>query len=163
MSDFLTKPIDPQRMLEVIQLWHPQATGTAPPPVLKQEEDKAPDIQPLKLPGIDVEDGLHRMLNRQPLFEKILRDFEARFTGETARIRAALAADDLALATRRAHSVKGTGGMISAKELAILAAALEQAIKSSSPEIEDCLDRFDIELERVLGSIRSAFDIAKAD
>ena len=112
-----------------------------------------------ELPGIDSEDGLRRMLNRRPLFEKILRDFESRFSGETARIRAALAAEDLVLATRRAHSIKGTGGMISAKELAILAAALEQAINSNSPETEGCLSRFDSELERVLGGIRSAFDI----
>lgn len=154
MNDFLTKPIEPLQLLETIQRWRPVKTSA---PLAPQEATLNGKCS--ELPGIDSEDGLRRMLNRQPLFEKILRDFESRFSGETTRIREALAADDLVLATRRAHSIKGTGGMISAKELAILAAALEQAISSNSPETEGCLSRFDSELERVLGGIRSAFDI----
>ena len=157
MNDFLTKPIEPVQLLEVILRWLPVKTSAPKAPQAVPADGKLPE-----LPGIDAEDGLRRMLNRQALFERVLRDFEARFTGEAARIREALAAGELSLATRLAHSVKGTSGMISARNLATLAAALEKAISSNSPEIDSCLAHFEIELERVLGGIRGAFKAADA-
>ncbi len=162
MNDFLTKPIEPEQLLEVIQLWRPTTAApasSAPPPEQKKIATEGADLS--KLRGIDVEEGLQRMLKRQALFEKILRDFESRFSGETSRIRAALAAGDSILAARQAHSVKGTGGMISARELASRAAALEQAIIANSPTTADCLDHFDKALEDVLGGIRAVFGSAR--
>ena len=159
MNDFLTKPIDPQLLLAAIQRWRPKTPITRaskPEPIEIATSAKFPDI-----PGIDVDDGLRRMLNRKPLFEKILLDFESRFVGETERIREALATGDTDGATRRAHSIKGTGGMVSAKELAVRAAALEQAIRANSSDVADCLDRFDEELERVLAGIQLAFGNAR--
>lgn len=37
-----------------------------------------------ELPGIDKQDGLTRMMNKPLLYEKILRDFHARFMNEAA-------------------------------------------------------------------------------
>lgn len=51
--------------------------------------------------------------------------------------------------------------MVSAKELAVRAAALEQAIRANSSDVADCLDRFDEELERVLAGIQLAFGNAR--
>lgn len=116
-----------------------------------------------ELPGINVEDGLRRMLNRVALYEKVLRDFHERFAGETERICEALSATDIELAARRAHSLKGTGGMIGATTLATLAAELEQAIRARSPELAEYLDRFDHELRQVLAGIESAFRLGPAD
>ena len=155
MNDFLTKPIDPDLLLATIQRWRPKTSETVTSSVAAAKP--APPATFPDIPGIDVHDGLHRMLNRQPLFEKILRDFHSRFDGETARIREALAAGDTDGAMRRAHSVKGTGGMVSAKELAVRAASLEQAIRTQAPDLADCLAHFDEELARVLAGIQRAF------
>jgi PAS domain S-box-containing protein len=157
MNDFLTKPIEPAQLIEVINRWKPQRVLEASPPVSSQQP--ARDAFPAKLPGIDIEEGLHRMLNRWSLYEKVLRDFHARFSGETGRIRDALAVNDIETATRLAHSLKGTGAMISATTLAASAAELEQAIKSASPEQTACLNRLDQALSQVLDGIKSAFNM----
>jgi len=109
------------------------------------------------LPGIDSSDGLRRMMNKAPLYEKVLRDFHTRFNGEAERIRQALAAGDRDSATRMAHSVKGTGGTIGARELFARAQALEESIKGARPDHGEQLSAFESELEYVLGGIAAAF------
>ena len=112
-----------------------------------------------ELPGINVEDGLQRMMNRTTFFEKVLRDFHARFIGETERILAALAANETEEATRRAHSLKGLCGNIGASKLADLARELEFAIKESKPELDNVLSLVDAELAVVLDGIKQGFKI----
>jgi CheY-like chemotaxis protein/HPt (histidine-containing phosphotransfer) domain-containing protein len=162
MNDFLTKPIEPAQLISVIQHWMPlRAAETSP--LASAAAQPAPEAPTPDLPGIDYEDGLRRMLNRRPLYEKVLRDFHARFSGETERIREALAADDVETATRLAHSLKGTGAMISATSLPALAAELEQALRNGAPEQLACLDQLDLALSQVLGGIKSAFKIEGPD
>ncbi|HLO61935.1 MAG TPA: Hpt domain-containing protein, partial [Azonexus sp.] len=91
------------------------------------------------------------------LYEKVLRDFATRFAGEAGRIRHALAAGDRETAARQAHSLKGTGGTIGAKQLAALALELEQAIKDDGADPEAKLVAVTAELEQVLAGIGAAF------
>ena len=162
MNDFLTKPIDPAQLIRKIQkfghLWAapPQpATHPAPP----AEAEPAPSTLPPfpALPGIDTADGLRRMMNKQALYERVLRDFRARFRGEPGRIREALAAGDRITAMRLAHTLKGTGGTIGASHLAALARELEEAIKQEQPGEDASLAALEIELDQVLGSIEAKF------
>jgi response regulator RpfG family c-di-GMP phosphodiesterase len=161
MNDFLTKPIEPAELISVIQRWRPRRARESSPPATVAQP--APDALISNLPGIDFEEGLRRMLNRRALYEKVLRDFHARFSGETERIRDALAANDVETATRLAHNLKGTGAMISATSLAASAAELEQALRNGAPEQLACLDQLDLALSQVLGGIKSAFKIEGPD
>ena len=157
MNDFLTKPIEPPQLIAIIQRYRPArpaddaaTEAVAPTPATKT----IPEI-----PGIDVADGLRRMLNRQALYEKVLRDFHVRFVGEAGRIRQSLAAGDTEAAARQAHSLKGTGGMVGAKGVAEQAALLEQAIKAGSPEVDERLAKFEGELNQVLDGIKAVFGL----
>jgi PAS domain S-box-containing protein len=154
MNDFLTKPIEPPQLIAIIQRYRPASAGSEAAPQVPLPAATIPDI-----PGIDVTDGLRRMLNRQALYEKVLRDFHARFVGEAGRIRQSLAAGDMEAATRQAHSLKGTGGMVGAKGVAEQAALLELAIKNGSPEVNDRLAQFESELNLVLDGIKAAFGL----
>ena len=162
MNDFLTKPIEPAQLIAMIQHWKPDhAVGQAQPEKpAATASGEAPGIP--DLPGINVVDGLRRMLNRVSMYEKILRDFHARFSGEATRIREALGNQEIDVASRRAHSLKGTGGMIGATTLAALAAALEQAIKNRSPDMAEHLERFELELDRVLDGIKAAYKLEES-
>ncbi|MBS1138903.1 MAG: hypothetical protein H6R13_356 [Proteobacteria bacterium] len=158
MNDFLTKPIEPANLIAVIQRWRPAPPSIEVPAPTAPQATIRTSIP--EIPGIDTERGLQRMLNKAALYEKVLRDFHSRFTGESDRIRAALTAADTNTAARSAHSLKGTGGMIGANTLAAIAADLEQAIIATSPETPAHLERFEKELNQVLAGIKSAFDIA---
>ena len=75
------------------------------------------------------------------------------------RIREALGNQEIDVASRRAHSLKGTGGMIGATTLAAQAADLDQAIKNRSPDMAEHLKRFEQELDRVLDGIKAAYKL----
>lgn len=163
MNDFLTKPVDPSQLIWMIRNFpfgeNPPPTVTAPvQPALR--EQPPPGLKPTafpELPGIDTADGLRRMMHKSALYERVLRDFRSRFSGEPERIREALAAGDRATATRLAHSLKGTGGTIGASQLAALARELEEAIKEEQPDEAGRLSALESELDRVLGSIAASF------
>ncbi|HLO64023.1 MAG TPA: Hpt domain-containing protein [Azonexus sp.] len=114
------------------------------------------------LPGIDTVDGMRRMMNKASLYEKILRDFHARFVNEPQAIRAALASSDLGAAERHAHSAKGLAGTIGAADLQEAARALEMALHDGDAAPEQCLLRFESELQLILDSIATGFGIGRA-
>ena len=158
MNDFLTKPIDPCQLIRIIQRFPHAEPAPLPPEAYPATTPPSPDTPPFpEIAGIDTGDGLRRMLHKPVLYERVLRDFRKRFTGEPGRIRDALAAGDHATATRLAHSLKGTGGTIGAIRLASLAKDLEEAMKESRPAQDEILAAFEDELEHVLASIEAAF------
>lgn len=116
-----------------------------------------PEIPPL--PGINVVAGMRRMMNKTHLYEKVLRDFHARFRAEKAQLEVALASGDLEDATRRAHSAKGLAGSIGAEDLQAAALALEMGIREGSGDLEVRLERFCAALAVVLESIAAAYGL----
>ena len=166
MSGFLTKPIEPEQLLETIQRHAPRHSAQPSPPSAtalasalptRETTKPAPPASFPDIPGIDVADGLRRMLNKAALYEKVLRDFHARFLGEPDRIRQALAGGERDTAARMAHSIKGTGGTIGAKELYQLAKNLEEAIKAALPDQPEKLAACESELDKVLNGIAATF------
>ncbi len=158
MNDFLTKPIDPSQLIRIIQRFPRAESPTLPPDAPLAATASPPEMPPFpEIAGIDTGDGLRRMLHKPVLYERVLRDFRKRFTGEPGRIRDALAAGDHATATRLAHSLKGTGGTIGAIRLASLAKELEESMKESRPAQDEILATFESELEYVLASIEAVF------
>jgi HPt (histidine-containing phosphotransfer) domain-containing protein len=111
------------------------------------------------LPGIDKADGLRRMMNKPALYEKVLRDFHARFMAEPEVIRAAMQAGDYATAERRAHSTKGLAGTIGALGLQNASKELELALRQGETLPDGIFQRFESELNAVIASIAQGFRI----
>ncbi len=157
MTDFISKPIDPEQLHQMLQRWRPntEQADTA----LSQEKKPmtTPDGLP-ELPGIDRTLGMKRMMNKVALYEKVLRDFHGRFANEAAQIRATWESGDFASAERRAHSTKGLAGTIGATSLQEAALALEYALKEGKAPA-DVYDRFTEELRTVIDGIAQAFNI----
>ena len=79
--------------------------------------------------GLDVEQGLRRVLGKQPLYLNMLRKFRAAAQHTLADVAAALAAGDVATAERLAHTLKGTAASIGAEPVQAQAARLETALR----------------------------------
>ena len=158
MNDFLTKPIDPSLLQDTLFHWRPRQDASAP--TRTQETTPMTPANGLPdLPGINTAEGLRRMMNKPSLYEKVLRDFHARFTDEAKAIRAAISAGDFSTAERRAHSTKGLAGTIGAVGLQNAALNLEQALHNGETTLESMFDQFENELGVVIGSIARAFGI----
>ncbi|WP_295008298.1 Hpt domain-containing protein [uncultured Dechloromonas sp.] len=122
---------------------------------MTEASDELPD-----LPGIDKAAGLRRLMNKPKLYEKVLRDFHARFRNETQTLRAAIDSGDLATAERLAHSAKGLAGTIGAGGLQDISRVLELALHNGDPLLEDYFTGFAQELATVLAGIAQGFGIA---
>lgn len=135
MNAHITKPIDPDHVLETISDWiTPDNTDLAntvtKPKIVDQSIDVFPD-----LPGINVADGLKRLRGNSAAYKRILLNFLNKQSDSDEVIRIHIQDTDWDEATNIAHSLKGSGGNIGAEQLHKDAAALEQACRAKDQDM----------------------------
>ncbi|TRZ67938.1 MAG: response regulator, partial [Rhodocyclaceae bacterium] len=136
MQDFVTKPIEPDELFGALLRWiKPRHPPTHQAPLATQEAAADGEL-PGDVAGLDVANGLRRVLGKKSLYLSMLRKFVAGQKGAPDEIRAALAADDSATAERLAHTAKGVAGNIGATEVQQHAAVPEAVLKARRPRGE---------------------------
>jgi len=171
MNDHVTKPIDPDRLFQVLRqqagrtAGGPAAGSDAPRPdgrdVLAGRARPAADDLPIpEVGGLDAVAGLKRLAGNRGLYLDLLRKFAEGQQDTPARLAAALAADDRPLAERLAHTLKGVAGNIGAGEVQAAAADLEQALRDGlpRPDLEGTEARCARVLNGFLGRLREALN-----
>ena len=124
-DDYLTKPIETERLLEALELAcsasqpetaqrpSPRSTASVPDPAVKPHNDSAGPIRS-RLPA----DGE---------FQSIAKSFVFSVDGRITTLRQAVAMQDEAAVVAEAHKLKGAGGMAGYPEIAEVALRVEQA------------------------------------
>ena len=151
MNDFISKPIDPDTLRQVLLRQFPgsnKGNGT------ERSTERAAELP--DLPGIDTREGMRRVMQKAALYERILRDFHSRFSDEANVIRQALASGDMATAERKAHNIKGLAGTIGANHLQDCAKALENALRGTTG-FEGELSAFATALQEVIEGLARHF------
>ena len=114
-----------------------QAAALAAAAVPREVKPQAVEVEDADLPsgidGLDMANGLRRVLGKKPLYLSMLRKFVAGQKSATAEILKALEGNDWDTAERLAHTLKGVSGNIGATGLQQLAEKLEAAIKERQP------------------------------
>jgi two-component system sensor histidine kinase/response regulator len=101
-------------------------------------------------------DGVARLMGDGALFARVLARFRKEYRHAADGIRGALAAGDVQLALRLAHTLKGAAGMIEAVPLREEAQALEHALRHGGADPGPHLARLERALERVLHELDAA-------
>ncbi len=157
MNDYLSKPIDPEKLLALLIKWIKPGERVIPDHLRDRFGEKTPvdEGPPLAdLPGISVKSGLNKAGGNRKLYRKLLSKFGRNHSNVATDIKHALNRDDPETATRLAHTVKGVAGNIGAQDLHLAAAKLEAALKQAQAEnITGLLDVFSESLDLVLKSI----------
>ena len=175
MNDHISKPINPGEFYHIIGSWCSKylsngqdgvklasnlAWGEAATPLAPTAlDDDAPGEQAImQIAGLNVADGLSRMLGDQSMYLELLGRFRDGQQEVVMKIRAALANDEHSLAERFAHTLKGVAAMIGAQDVQATAAKLEQACKqgASNAQIEAQLQELDQHMHVLLGGIQRA-------
>jgi two-component system, sensor histidine kinase and response regulator len=140
MNDCVTKPINPDKLKEVLVRWikpRPVKLPVSADP--GQSPGPSPDL-PEALPGIDVPAALARMVGNRQLFIKLLMAFTRNYLRVDQQIREAVSQGDLELALRITHTLKGVAGNLSATDIFKSAQELESALRLDQKSlIEDGL------------------------
>ena len=98
---------------------------------------------------IDRKDGLKRLMGNVQLYEKILKDFAIQYENIVEQLRSYLR-DDIKLAKRTTHTLKGLSANIGAKALHKITAELDET------QDEALLEPLETELEKVINEIKSS-------
>jgi signal transduction histidine kinase/CheY-like chemotaxis protein len=159
MNDHISKPIDPGNLFETAGRFFKskepvtpvKPTQTAGPP----NGNGLPDIE-----GLDVKDGLNRVLGNKKLYLDILRMFAEQQAPVADQIATALSRGDVRLAERLAHTLKGVAGNIGAKSLQAASGDLEKLIreKAAAAEIEISRQNVSAVLAPLLNRLRIALN-----
>lgn len=160
MNDHVAKPIEPDELWKTLLKWIAPSTsehhdGEMTLTTESHQED-TPMI-PASIPGLDVTEGLRRVLGKKSLYLSMLRKFVSGQKNFTAQISQALEEEDWGLAERLAHTLKGVAGNIGAGEIQGLALTLEMAIrrKDLPSEITPLFTVLQTPLQELIAAIES--------
>ncbi len=154
MDDYLTKPLNAERLLEVINAHlQPAGRGSATEADDPSYDMEAPVAEGSPLP-IDGELLLKRWSGHEGLVRRILTTFAAQAGADLAQIERSIAAGDAGQTERLAHGLKGAAGYIAAGRVYELAAQLETMGRAAeSRDTGVCVERLREELNRCLDYI----------
>lgn len=119
MNDFLSKPVDPQRLASVLLRWLPLAA-------LANQA-----LTALALPGFDISGSIDR-LGSEALLRRVLAGYNKDFADWELCARTAWQANDLSGLRQLAHALKGGSSSAGAVEAEQAAAALKQALRGGT-------------------------------
>ncbi|NVD96782.1 response regulator [Massilia sp. BJB1822] len=133
MNDFIAKPIDVGQLFATLARWiKPRRPAASTAAVREEAQESLPQI-----PGLQMEAALQRVGGNAKLMRKLLIRFVETQADVMDRIAAAVDNNDLASATREAHTVKGLAGNIGAAGVADSAAQLESMLSHGVEEGRD--------------------------
>ncbi|MDR2636931.1 MAG: response regulator [Zoogloeaceae bacterium] len=164
MRDHLAKPIEPEQLWRVLCRWIPPraqpasvsaSTATPVSSDMREESVALPD----GIPGLDVENGLRRMLGKRLLYRVMLEKFLARQRDMPVRFRAALASgkEDWELARRLAHTLQGLAGNIGCAGIQRSALELENLCRERAERWQGALAALEAALFPVLRDLEAFF------
>ncbi len=159
MDDYVSKPIDSEKLLFTLSKWIPEKPGNKA--VLQAAANRpagpAGGVAPedaggasAALPGIDLQQGLKRLGQNKALYRMILSEFQQEYAGAVAEMRRFRAENDWKGATRYAHTIKGMAGNLSATDLyeaslemeLVFDARVEASVAGSLDQFETALNQF---------------------
>jgi two-component system, sensor histidine kinase and response regulator len=127
MNDHITKPLNVQRMFEIMLKWAPgrsvRRADTRLPFVVGQEPP------PPVIEGLNVEAGLQVCAGNRQLYQRLLTKFVQAESDFSSRFAAAIQVSDQTAAIRIAHTLKGSAGTLGAAALQDAASQLEEACR----------------------------------
>ncbi len=167
MDDYVSKPLDPDRLVQVIESHlrgnrEPQEEPSRPSED-RPNTDRRLDATVDNLPGpdastpFDIDTLLKRWGNDREFAGQLIAKFVKRAPDDLEALRQAVMVGDVKEATRLAHGLKGAAGYVAAEKVREIAAKLETMGRDGDlSDAEACLMQLQSELARCMESAPQA-------
>jgi len=134
MNDYVSKPVEPDEMRQVVHRWTVGGTETKEPARAPAEPEKPATI------ALDLDAALRRASGNMALLIKMMQRFQSDAPNFSRNFEEMRAAADHEGAVRTAHSLKGIAGTIGLLELQTAAGKLESAARDDASEevVREC-------------------------
>jgi len=159
MNDHIAKPIHFNQMFATLARWVKPAAAARSPAQGRTQARPLPELQ-----GIDTSAGLANVVGNETLYRRMLDMFVDREADFQQRFHAALAAGEIADATRAVHDLKNEAGTLGMGPLGHAAAALERAVNDGAgpSDLELLQSRVTTLLDPVIAGLRAFGPLAAA-
>ncbi|SDY75373.1 hybrid sensor histidine kinase/response regulator [Tindallia californiensis] len=162
MNDHLTKPIDPQKLFELLLYWTSEKAVSPKEEKEDCEQEKAQISEGCSkeiIPGISISEGVERFLGDEALFMQILEHTWKHWKEMNDKIKTAYQRKDNSLLKVQVHKIKGTSGNISANRLYHAAAELESnLLKNQLVHLDLYYKEFQAAMEEVMIGLEVLFN-----
>jgi two-component system sensor histidine kinase/response regulator len=160
MMDFLSKPINPARLFEVVNTWIGTAGRKSPLRAnqlqdLKQANGHA--LFPAHLAGINLEEGLIHLSGNLQLYSDLLQKFHDRNRGFEKTLMKEHGNGNGDVVKRMVHTLKGTSGSLGMKRLYEACTLAEPQLNGKDQPLEKLVRDVIRELNIVLKSLEDGF------
>jgi CheY-like chemotaxis protein len=152
MDDYVSKPIEPERLFEVLQLWISGDRKRQEFLTQGRNQQKKSGEMPVRfqeISGFDTQAALARLGGNIELYKKLLHKFSRTHVANLDALRKALKHGNRKQAEELAHTLAGVSGNLGANALQQAASDLETALKTESSEI----------LEHLFETLASDFEL----
>ena len=151
MSDFISKPIDPYKMLDTIEKWLVKSTH----PSTSAKRNGTMDMEIPMLDGVDLQDGLSHLGGNRKLFHDMLLKFVNNYTHFRNDLISKFNAGDHEDGRRMIHTLKGISGNLGMIQLHELSKKLEADLQDvATSDLQNATQFLSNELDKILSSIR---------
>jgi|GEM_PF-2535432 len=125
MDDYISKPINPQELLDKIERWSEKGKGASGHRAQDHNQADSPGKKQ-ESPPIDIEKAIKRAMGDKAFLKKMLQHFLKKVPTQITALRTALEQGDAEALKVQAHTLKGTAANLSADGIAAAALCLEQ-------------------------------------
>ncbi|MCG7568463.1 ATP-binding protein [Pseudoalteromonas sp. CNC9-20] len=157
MSDYISKPINPDEALEKVLHWGLSNYDNHSQP---QAGEQLSHTQDSEQPLWDRDAALSRLLNKEVLLNKICRLFIKTAPQKLAQLHQSLNDENHEQVRQVAHSLKGLCGEISATRLHQLLAEVEHLAGSGTLEMQDQVQEIDTNLPELIADIEHYLEVS---
>lgn len=157
MNDHIPKPINVAQLFLTMAHWIKPANPIVS--ILQPTDDTNDNAQILPdIPELEVNNTLIRLGGNIKLLRKLIRRFSETQFNVVLRIKEALAINNIEVAIREAHTLKGLAGTIGARLIEEHAQILEKSLKENVTQGRDeSISNLEIDLINLLSRIKSVY------
>jgi len=152
MNDYISKPVDPNFLAEVLEKWLPTRKVIRKEIDTKSEDKTSGDLETAELTVWDKKTMLERLMGDEDLVKMIIAGFIGDIPNQIEKLDQFLENGDIKEVERQAHTIKGAAANVGGEALREIALSIEKegkagkldAAKADMEELKrrfDCLDK----------------------
>ena len=152
MDDYISKPIKPQELYEVIEKWVKTivSEGTGKPELIVTDDNIHIKEGSFKSIPVNIDAALSRFGGDKDFFKEMLEEFMGYAPGYLKALSEAADSGNFDMMQKEAHGIKGAAGNLSADKIYSLALSIENKGRSSDiTDVSSLIKEMRAELERL--------------